>query len=108
VLKIAEVGLCLLHPEENYINGLPVKAFEYMACYLPIIMSDFYKNNPIFKECALFAEHNNPEDIGNKIKYIFDNSEVRKKLGQNGRNLVEQKYNWEKEQVKLLQVYQGL
>ncbi len=47
----------------------------------------------------------NPEEIANAIKYIFENPEEAKKMGQNGRKAVEQKYNWENEEKKLLEVY---
>jgi glycosyltransferase involved in cell wall biosynthesis len=107
-MKTADLGICLLFPEENYITGLPVKAFEYMACSLPIIMSEFYKDSNIFNECALFARHDDPKDIGTKMKYILQDKVIRLKLGKLGRALVEKEYNWEKEKIKLLQTYQKL
>lgn len=40
-IKAADIGIALLYPAKNYVTSLPVKAFEYMACQKPIIMSNF-------------------------------------------------------------------
>jgi len=107
-MKIADIGLCLLHPIKNYITGLPVKAFEYMACSLPIIMSDFYYWQEIFGECALFAKPYDPKDIADKILYLLDNPDIIKKMRKKGRKLVIDKYSWEMESKKLLDIYKTL
>ena len=104
-MKIADIGLCLLHPIKNYITGLPVKAFEYMACSMPIIMSDFYYWQEIFGECALFAKPYDPKDIAEKVLYLLDNPDIMKKIGKEGRKLVVDKYSWEMESKKLLDMY---
>ena len=107
-MKIADIGLCLLHPIKNYITGLPVKAFEYMACSMPIIMSDFYYRQKIFGKCALFAKPYNPKDIADKILYLLDNPDIIKKMRKEGRKLVTDKYSWEMESKKLLDIYKTL
>ena len=107
-MKKADIGLCLLHPIKNYITGLPVKAFEYMACSLPMVMSDFYYRQKIFGKCALFAKPYNPKDIADKILYLLDNPDIIKKMRKEGRKLVTDKYSWEMESKKLLDIYKTL
>ncbi len=104
-MKIADIGLCLLHPTKNYITGLPTKSFEYMACSLPTVMSDFHYWQVLFEECALFANPYNPKNIADKIIYLLDKSNEAKKLGKKGRKLIEEKYNWEEESKKLIMLY---
>jgi len=104
-MKLADIGVCIMHPAENYINGLPVKAFEYMACSLPIIMSDFYSEHKTFSKCALFAKPNNPKDIADKIMFLLNHSDKRGRLGDRGRELIEEEYSWESESKKLLKMY---
>jgi len=107
-MKITDIGFCLLYPIKNYITGLPVKAFEYMACSLPIIMSDFYYRQKIFGKCALFAKPYDPEDIAEKVFYLLDNPDIMKNMGKEGRKLVADKYSWEMESKKLLDIYKTL
>ncbi|MDP8219033.1 MAG: glycosyltransferase [Candidatus Theseobacter exili] len=107
-LRKANIGIVTLLPEENYLRALPTKAFEYMACGLPLVMSDFPYWREIFGECAVFADPENPRDIAKKIKYLIDNPHIAKELGQKGRYLVETKYNWENESKKLITLYKGI
>jgi len=106
--KLSDIGISILHPRENYITSLPVKAFEYMACSLPIVMSDFPYWQEIFGECALFADPCNPEEIAEKISFLLDNPEIAEKLGKKGKELVETKYNWEIESRSLVNLYEKL
>ncbi len=106
--KAADVGISILYPTENYVTSLPIKAFEYMACRLPIVVSNFPYWRRIFEKCALFANPNDPKDIADKILYLLDNSDKAKQLGDRGRQLIEEKYTWENESKKLLKVYEEL
>lgn len=104
-IKVADIGISMLYPVKNYVTSLPVKAFEYMACSLPMVMSNFPYWKEIFGECALFVNPYNPKEIAEKILYLLDNSDKAKRLGNNGRRLVEEKYSWEAEQRRLLDIY---
>lgn len=107
-IKVADIGVSILYPIENYITSLPVKAFEYMACSLPMVMSDFPYWQETFEKCALFADPYNPKDIADKILYLLDNPDEAKRLGDKGRQLTEEKYNWEAESKKLVGLYEEL
>jgi glycosyltransferase involved in cell wall biosynthesis len=106
----ADVGIVCLHPITNYLAALPIKLFEYMAAGLPVIASNF----PLWKEivednnCGICVDPLNPKEIAKAVKYLMEHPELRKKMGQNGRRAVEEKYNWEKEAEKLLKVYRKL
>lgn len=104
-MKNADAGIITLHPKEAYITSLPVKTFEYMACSLPIIMSNFPYWKSLFKQCALFVDPMNQKDISKKIEELISNKSRGKTLGQKGRKLVETKYNWELESKKLIRIY---
>jgi len=107
-MKLSSIGISVLHPIKNTINSLPIKAFEYMACSLPMVMSDFPFWREVFGEFTLFANPYEPRDIADKIFYLIDNPDKRKELGLKGRQLVEAKYNWELESKKLIGLYKDL
>ena len=110
VLSRSMVGMVLFYPEPNHVNAQPNKMFEYMSAGLPIIASHF----PLWKEiiegnnCGICVDPLDVHEISNAINWIMDNPEQAKRMGENGRRAVEEKYNWEREGIKLLEIYEGL
>ena len=41
LLSSANIALAVLQPIPRHVAALPVKLFEYMACGLPVVISDF-------------------------------------------------------------------
>jgi len=107
-LKVADIGIVNYLPLPNHLKALPNKPFEYMACTLPMIMSNFADWQRIFKECAVFADPYGSEDIADKILYLLENPDKAKQFGERGRQLVREEYSWENESKKLLKVYEEL
>jgi len=107
-LKISKVGISILYPVKNYLTSLPLKTFEYMACSLPIVMSNFHCWQEVFGECALFANPYDSKNIADKIIFLLDKPNKARKFGKRGRKLIEEKYNWETESKKLIMLYSSL
>lgn len=107
-MRISDIGLSMLYPTKNYSVGLPIKSFEYMACSLPIVMSNFSYWQKIFKEYGLFANPYDSKDIAKKILFLLNNSTQAKRLREKGKQLVEEEYHWEEENKKLLKMYKDL
>jgi len=107
-MKIANMGISILYPLENHLKSLPVKHYEYMTCSLPVITSNFSYWKDIFEECALFADPYNPKDIAKKILFLLGDINVMNKMGRSGRKLVVEKYSWEEESKKLLEMYKHI
>ncbi len=109
-VKIADVGVVNFLPEPNHLNAMPNKIFEYMACSIPIIASNF----PLWKEivegnnCGLTVNPLNPREIAKAFEYLIEHQDEAKKMGQNGRKAVLEKYNWGEEETKLLDLYERL
>jgi glycosyltransferase involved in cell wall biosynthesis len=108
VMKTADVGIAILHPEKNYLNSLPIKAFEYMICELPIIMSNFPYWEDIFDECSLFVDPFSKIEITDAVEWMIVNSEERKEKGRQGKVIVKEKYSWEAEAKVLVKMYNDL
>lgn len=107
ILSNSKVGIVTLHPQINYLDSLPIKMYEYMLAGIPVIASDF----PLWKgiiegnNCGMCVEPTNPKAIAEAIQYIIDNTERAKEMGNNGLKSVTEKYNWEREKVKLFDLY---
>jgi len=110
ILAKVKIGVVTLHPTINYLDSLPVKMFEYMSAGIPVIASNF----PLWKEiieknhCGICVDPLNPLEIAKAIEYLLNNDDIAKNFGENGRKLVENKYNWENEEKKLLNLYKQL
>jgi glycosyltransferase involved in cell wall biosynthesis len=100
-------GLVLFHPEPNHIDAQPNKMFDYMSAGIPVVASNF----PLWKkiidgaECGICVDPLNPEEIASAIRWIIIHLSEAKRMGENGRRAVEEKYNWDKESEKLLSFY---
>lgn len=103
-------GFVILSPTPSYINSYPVKMFEYMAAGIPVIASDFPLWESIIEEnnCGICVKHNDIEDIRSKTLALVNNTELCHTLGKNGRKAVLEKYNWQKEEEKLLSFYEHI
>ncbi len=110
ILEKSMAGLVVFYPEGNHVNAQPNKIFEYMSAGVPVIGSDF----PLWKEileadeCGICVDPMQPEQLSEAINRLLDHPDLAEKMGNNGRKMVRQKYNWESEKVKLLDLYQSL
>ncbi len=106
-MKIATIAVATVYPTKNHTISLLIKLFEYMACSLPMVISNFPYWQKVFGECALFANPYNSKDIANNITYFLNNPNEAEKFSKKGRKLIEEKYNWESESKKLLEIYKN-
>jgi len=109
ILSGAQIGLAILHPVPNNIQSLWTKLFEYMLASIPIIASNFPLTKELVEEnkCGICVDPLKPECIAKAIKYLINHPKIRKEMGENGRKAVIEKYNWETEQKKLLDIYEN-
>lgn len=104
----ADLGMAMLYPLKNYLRSLPVKAFEYMAHGVPIIMSDFPFWKEQFEGAAFFARAKDPASISQSIKYALDHPTELDKMSAYAQDRVKEELNWEKESEALLNLYHSL
>ncbi|MBW1821139.1 MAG: glycosyltransferase family 4 protein [Deltaproteobacteria bacterium] len=110
VIAQCDMGLAVLHPTPNYVESYPTKIFEYMAMGLPVIASNFklYRKIVEGSECGICVDPLDPEEISGAIRWIIEHPFEARRMGENGRRAVEEKYNWDKESEKLLALYRNL
>lgn len=108
--KGMKAGLVLFHPVPNHLKSLPNKLFEYMAAGIPVIASNFPLWEQIIEKnhCGLIVDPLNPREIAAAIEFIITHPEEARIMGENGHRAVIEKYNWEKEGEKLLNLYMEL
>ncbi len=107
VLSTSKAGLVTLYPTPTYVLSLPVKMFEYMIAEIPVIASDFPYWQAIVDDakCGLCVNPLDVEEIKAAIDFIIKNDDIAQEMGQNGRRMVIEKYNWDIEKQKLITLY---
>ena len=110
VLRDARAGLLVYHPVPNYVRALPTKMYEYMAAGIPVIASDFPLWREIIEEvgCGVLVDPLDPQSIARAIEFVLTHPAEANAMGRRGRAAVENMFNWEAEEKKLLQVYAEL
>ena len=95
----ARVGIVLNHPRPNYLEAWSTKMFEYMARGLPVVCSNF----PLWAEivggadCGIAVDPRDPAAIADAIRRLNEDPALARRLGENGRRAVAERYNWEAE-----------
>jgi glycosyltransferase involved in cell wall biosynthesis len=107
LLGQVKIGLVLIHPEPQYQVSYPVKLFEYMSAGIPVIASDF----PLWRKivdgaaCGLLVDPKKTDEIAKAILFLFENPDRAETMGKQGRRAVKEKYNWDLEKIKLIELY---
>lgn len=110
ILSSSLAGIVMFHPVPNHIDNLPTKMFEYMAAGLPVIASNFPLWRSIIEanNCGICVDPMNVEQIAEAINIIQSNPDKAKIMGENGRKAFLDKYNWDAEKPKLINLYKEL
>lgn len=111
IYQLADIGLAILLPEPRYVAATPVKLFEYMASGLPVIASNFPAISQIVNDanCGLLIDP--LADVlptVNNIKNWHDNKTIPVILGENGRQAIITKYNWDNQIASLTNFYHAI
>lgn len=100
-------GIALLKPIGDYADSYPTKLFDYMALGLPIITSDLPLLRAVVEpaNCGFCVSPYDSEALAEQMIWCIEHPESLRKMGENGRNAIIEKYHWEEE--KLLEIYRA-
>jgi glycosyltransferase involved in cell wall biosynthesis len=107
----ADLGLAILLPEPRYVAATPVKLFEYMASGLPVIASNFPPISQVINEvkCGLLVDPRaDIAPVAEIIESWYRNKTIPQAMGENGRQAILAKYNWENQVTNLITFYHSL
>lgn len=97
-LSIADVCLVHLRKNELYKITIPCKIYEYMAMEKPVIIGvggdalDLIVNSG----CGIGTEPESPDDLAGAVLELYNNSDIRMRMGENGRKSAVANYSKEK------------
>jgi glycosyltransferase involved in cell wall biosynthesis len=110
ILSEALAGIVVLQATKAYVVSQPIKVFEYMAAGIPVIASDFplWREWLVGHECGLGVRPDDVDAIAAAIEWIIEHPDAAARMGEKGRSLVLETFNWEAEEKRLLAFYQRL
>ncbi|MBI4916785.1 MAG: glycosyltransferase [Acidobacteria bacterium] len=103
----AHVALSTLLPVPRYVAALPVKLFEYMACGLPVVASDFPSVRRVVEAagCGILVDPTDAGALAAAIRVLLTDRALARRLGEQGAAAFRACYNWEAIEPDLLGVY---
>ena len=102
-LSEARIGVCPLQDVPKFRLNIPVKIFEYWACGLPVVASDLPPIRPFFRntDAGFLYRAFDASELARSIGWFLDNPDAAKRMGQNGRSAIVQRFNNQNEIRKL-------
>ena len=105
----ADIGLVTILDVADHKNTSANKIYEYMLFETPFIASNFEKWQNELKglNAGVFVDPSKPREISNSILSMINDNNLSF-MFINGKDYINDKFNWDIESQKLTKVYQGL
>jgi len=106
VFKILKISDASILP--SYREGLPLTVLEAMACRLPVVGSDVVGIRDLVKngETGYLMDFDDRAEVVKALRQLGKSKELRQRMGERGRQFVEEKFPMEKFVKNTLAVYQ--
>ncbi len=100
---IKQIDIAILPNTNEW--GSPMKLFEYMVMGKPIVAPAYGPVKEVIAEgeTGLLFKKNDFDEMKNKIKILLDDPDLRKSIGENGKEYVEKNHTWLVNAQKILQ-----
>ncbi len=106
-IAASAIGISPLHRNIHHDTTYANKLFQYMSFGKPILVSNaISQKNLIDKtKSGLVHQEKNANNFTEKVLELYKNPELRKELGTNGKNFIENEFCWEKISKNLVDLY---
>lgn len=99
-VSLGDIGIIPHRVTEHTNSTIPNKLFEYMLLGKPVLSTELAPVSRIVREVDCGLTYNDEKGFVSALLDLSDPT-VRKKLGENGRRAVMEKYNWAQESLTL-------
>jgi glycosyltransferase involved in cell wall biosynthesis len=94
---------------ERVLDGVSsTKVFEYLIVPRPVIVTDFSATRKEFEDLVSFYKGGDYKSMGHQILEIYENQEEFQKIAKRAQKILFQRYNPEKNEEKLVEIYRNL
>ena len=109
-LSLSDICLVPLMKTQLFKITVPSKLYESLACGKPVILTVDGEARHILEEAksGVFVEPENPQELAKAVLKLYNNPDLLKGYGQNGRDYVERYYSRKKQAHTLESLLQSL
>lgn len=109
-IETSAVCISPLHRNIQHDVAYANKLFQYMSLSKPVLVSNALAQKKLIlrTESGLVHEEKNAADFAKKVLQLYDDPELRKRLGSNGSKFIKDEFVWEKVSKNLTDVYNDL
>lgn len=104
IVASADVGVIPHFSNDSWNSTIPNKLFDYMAAGIPVLTADARPAARVVRQsgCGVVFESGNADAMASAIESLAD-PEFRRRCGANGRQAIQDRYNWEIDAQRLLE-----
>lgn len=108
-LYINASDICVTLKKKLRSGYSPTKLYEYMACKKPVVASN-YSGHKILSEynAGILVNPEDVDEVSDAIIKLLRDDALRKRMGENGRRIVVEKFSWERVARDVVNVCEGV
>ncbi len=109
-ISVANVGILPFPDFDWWDTSGPLKLFEYLSMGKPVIVTDIRAHRDVLGDlpCGLFVPDNDPEKLAAAIQAAVAAKDRLKLWGQQGRQLILNKFTWDRQARKIKTYFEYL
>ncbi len=107
-LKISDICIAPFHKNPQHESGIANKVFDYMLGGKPLVASDCLPQMHLIETHNCGIVFRNESGFREALLKLLNDRELRKKMGENGRNAILQEYNVENIRGNLINIYRNI
>ncbi len=106
-IRLSKIGLIPLPDTKKMRSNIPTKLFEYMYCGIPVITGNLPPSAQFLKNenFGFLVDPNSIDEYAEKVIQLISDESLAEEMGARGKMLVEEKYNWQTEEEKIVKLY---
>ena len=110
VMRSSRVAFLLYPSDENYAARIPIRIFEYMAAGVPFVGPDLPTTAQFVAGLGVadLAPAGDPVAYAEALAALLHDPERQAEMARRGPEVYRERYNWERESAKLVDLFQSL
>ena len=105
-LALADVVTIPQRKKSSSAGQIPAKVYDAMSMAKPVIATEVSDLPEILEGCGWVVKPENPEQLAQQIRYVFDNPEEARKTGLKARQKCIEKYSWHSLEKTLMKIFE--